>query len=188
GVDAVHRGPGFVDVDDMVGPETFGQFQPWPGCAEDNDLRCAGALGHREGRDADRAGALNDHDVTPGNAGAFDAVDGGVQRAARANDRLRGQVLRQLENGGARPQVMELRVAAEEMRRRVAPVADAVGASRGATRGQPLLRAVIAGAAGRGRVPRHAVADLERLPGPIRVDSLAQLLDAANGFVSQNNR
>jgi hypothetical protein len=83
---------------------------------------------------------------------------------------------------------MKLRVTAEQVRRLIAPVADAVGAARGATGGLLLLRAVVAGAARDGGVPRHAVAELQRLPGPVAFESFAQFHDAPDRLVTHDDR
>src|SRR2546430_12608885 len=55
------------------------------GPANDDDLSRAGVLRHRKRRDADGTGALDDDVVAPGNASAFDAVNGRDQGATGAD-------------------------------------------------------------------------------------------------------
>lgn len=148
----------------------------------------APALGHRERRDAHRPGALHDHVVTPCDARALDPVNGRDQRAPGADHRFGGQIVGQFENRRARPQIVKIRIPAEEMRRLIAPIPDPVGASMRAARGLAFLRAVVALAArGRG-IPRHAVAQLQGLAIPIRLHAVAELFDAAHSLVAENDR
>src|SRR5438876_11335187 len=83
---------------------------------------------------------------------------------------------------------MKLRIAAEEVGRFVAPIANPIGSSLWTARGLVFFGAIKTLAARSAGVPRHAVADFQRLARPVRIKSIAELFDAPHCFVPENNR
>src|SRR5688500_13732961 len=83
---------------------------------------------------------------------------------------------------------MKLCVAAQKMRRFITTIPDAVSAAMGATRRLSFLQAVVALSARSRGCPRHPVANLERLPIPVLLQSISELFDTADRFVSEDNR
>src|ERR1044071_4066395 len=143
----------------------------------EDDLPCPGALRHRQCGNPDRPCALHDNDVLPIDSSSFEAMDRRDQSATRANHRLRWQIVRQLENRCSRTQIMHLRISAQKMRRFIAAMADSISAPMRAACWLAFLRAVIALAARDRRIPCYAIANLQRLPCPINIHSIAKLFD-----------
>src|SRR5438445_11166339 len=83
---------------------------------------------------------------------------------------------------------MELRVASQKVRGLVAAVADSVSSAMRTACRLPLLRAIVTPAARRGRIPGDAIAGLEGLPGPIHLQPFAQLLDAPDRLMTEDDR
>jgi hypothetical protein len=97
GIDAFRWSFDFGDIDGVVGSEAARHFKTVCGAADHDGLRGAGAFGNGERRDTDGTCALNDDGVAPLDASAFDAVNGGDERAAGADDRLGGEVIGSLK-------------------------------------------------------------------------------------------
>src|SRR6266568_6063699 len=74
------------------------------------------------------------------------------------------------------------------MRRLVATIANAVGAALRAARWLAFLRAVVALPAGSARSPGHAVAGFQWLARPVTLQRFANLFEAPDGFVAENDR
>src|SRR6266850_1343908 len=83
---------------------------------------------------------------------------------------------------------MELGVTAEEMRGLVATITNSIGAAMRAARRLLFLDAIEAFSAGTGGGPCHPIFNAQRLAGPIRLESRAELNDAANGLVPEDDR
>jgi hypothetical protein len=82
---------------------------------------------------------------------------------------------------------MKFSVAAQEVRILITAIADAVSAAMGASGGLFFLGAVEAFAAGDGGGPGNAITDGQRLAVPIAFEAGPELLDAADGFVAEND-
>ena len=178
---------GLGEIDDFVSAELLGHFETMRGPADDDHAGSAGGFGDGERGDADGTGALDHDGVLPIDAGAFDAVNGGDERATGADDAFGGKIVGDFENIGAGAEVMKFSVAAEEVRRLIAAIADAVSATLGAAGGLMFFGAVITFAAGRGGGPGHAIANGEWLARPVVREAGAELLDHADGFVAEDD-
>src|SRR5574341_211850 len=127
----------------------------------------ARAARYRQCGDAHRPGTLHHHSVLPANASAFNAMNSSNQGAARPDHCFGRQVIGDVEDIRAGSQVMEFRVTAQEMRRLVAAINDPVGAPLRATSWQPFFGAIVTLYTGSGGVPGDAIAETQRLAGPI---------------------
>src|SRR5262249_9386187 len=143
-----------IEVNGHVCAETSGHLQPVFRATDENDLSGSGVLRDRERSDADRARALDENAVTPGErqdrhlaaldirgvaravlfTDALDAVNRGDQGATCANDGLGRQIGSDFENICARMEIMKFGVTAQQMRRLVASITNAVGATLWAAR------------------------------------------------------
>src|SRR5688500_9328642 len=93
------------EIDRVVGSELLGEFQAMRGAADNRDARRAGGFSNGEGCDANRSGTLHNHSVLPIDASAFDAVDGGDERATSANDAFGGKFVGNFEDVCGGPEV-----------------------------------------------------------------------------------
>ena len=208
GLDAGGRFAHFVEVNRVIGAKSPGQFQPMFRSSNHRHPGGPGISRDRQRRNTDRSGALNDHLVTPQRrqnrhparlrirrdtgfslgADSFHTMNRRDEGATGSDHRLRRKVARDSEDICARPQIMKLRVSSKKMRRLIAAIPDAVGAAVRTTGRLPFPRAVVAFPARGRRSPRDAVADFQRLTGPILFESFAELFQAPDGFVSEDDR
>ena len=83
---------------------------------------------------------------------------------------------------------MEVSIAAEEVRRFRAAIADSVSAPMRAASRLFLFSAIKAFTAGNGGSPCDAIADSQRIAGPILVEASSKFLNYTNCFVTENDR
>ena len=94
----IRHGVGF---DDDIGAEFAREFEAMRRAADGDGFRGTRLDRDREGREADRTRTLNDYGIAPGYGTALDSVNGRGQGAARADDRLRAEVIGNAKNRGA---------------------------------------------------------------------------------------
>ncbi len=184
---SVFNGGGGGDIDEDIRSKGPSHFEAMGRAADGNHFPGSALLGDGEGGEADRARALHDDGIAPGDGAAFQAVDRGHEGATGSDDGFSRNRIRNFEQRRAGAEVDLFGVAAAEVGGGVAAVGDAIRLAGDAAGGLADDPAVVAFPAGDGAGPDDTITNGEGFATEVLDEALAEQFDAANRFMAHDD-